>query len=404
MAVALGGATASAHAQLHAPAGDAVSTTRLDVLAFHEARRTDLVFRRRYAAERPPRALAWVVPVPSRARAAGALARDPFDALSALWGDGEAPDAPPLAAELRVRRLSARGPDAVRRLRAWLREGGFEPPPAGRLAYYRRRGWSFVAARLRPTADETLPAAGWLPPLHVAFDAERLVVPLRLEGGVPVRLYAWRTERPGPAWARGALARGLRGPAGGAPEWRRLERPPPPLARLARDVFGRMPPGPTHLTRLATDALGTEGPAPADWTEDLALPAPAEDRALTAFAQVDLPRARAAADEDDDRAAPVPPRARRAGCACRAGVPTGATATAAGRLAPPVLLALLGRARRRRGGPGRRGPARRWAKRSATDGPGRRRSARRRATRPATDGRGRRGSGRRSGRLSRRCA
>ncbi|MGP3967634.1 DUF2330 domain-containing protein [Streptomyces sp. 6N223] len=187
---------------------------------------------------------AWIMPVPSRAEVGlgDDVLFDQLDdatrpeerertyfwpregdwPLSSSDGDGEAGAAPPgdgavgappvdvisrdRLGPFDVARLTATDPDALER---WLDEEGFELP--GRLSRalvpYVEQEWEYVAVRLAPAeaeeAGEDVVLGGTLDPLHLSFESEELVYPMRLsrlaEVDQSLRLYVLAPHRMEPA-------------------------------------------------------------------------------------------------------------------------------------------------------------------------------------------------------------
>lgn len=113
-----------------------------------------------------------------------------------------------------VARLTATDPAA---LEGWLEENGFALPDdlAEGLRPYVEQEWEYVAIRLAPAGDgeenpenpEELVLGGTLDPLHLSFDAEEPVYPMRLsrlaEVDQALKLYVLAPHRMEPAGAIG---------------------------------------------------------------------------------------------------------------------------------------------------------------------------------------------------------
>ncbi|MET9442856.1 DUF2330 domain-containing protein [Streptomyces sp. NPDC006610] len=78
-----------------------------------------------------------------------------------------------------VARLTATDPAA---LENWLEDNGFALPERleAALTPYVEQRWEYVAVRLAPDADGGKPLTGTLDPLHLSFDSDTLVYPMRL--------------------------------------------------------------------------------------------------------------------------------------------------------------------------------------------------------------------------------
>ncbi len=201
-----------------------------EAIIFHAAGVQDLLIKAA-PADAGDGALAWVLPVPSVPtlyKAVGAAAFDQLHRQVALMRQGPQPRSRSAAksAGSAIRLLPAAqagpfviqpiqgaGPKASVALNEWMSSNGFAQIPAAGLDYYVRRGWTFLAVKLSPNRGKAT-----LPALHLRFESERAVYPLKLSthGGVfAARIYLFTEAVLAEEAFAGARARGFEVLSGG---------------------------------------------------------------------------------------------------------------------------------------------------------------------------------------------
>ncbi|MEM6956310.1 MAG: DUF2330 domain-containing protein [Myxococcota bacterium] len=312
-----------------------------------------------------PDKLAWVVPVPNVpdkyetvegplfqelhrwvrleetsglrvADVGGGAARDPLRVLRATR-----------AGPYLIQPIQGKGPAAAAAMNGWMTREGFQPIPDETLRYYIERNWTFLAVRVVPN-DEGFSQREGLPPLHMAFAAERPVYPLKLSthmGRYAVRIYLVTEDAiPDEAFAAAVEAdfhvagdRNGRGALGSHPrlgarhgEFAPADAPETLQPLLADAGLADLPT--LHLRVLHHRRL--RGAKVAEWGEDLAFPPfedaaaadmsvrvaePAAPPALPTDVQAAVETAQGALEAAEAQVAgPAAPVAEPAGCGCRA--------------------------------------------------------------------------------------
>jgi hypothetical protein len=164
--------------------------------------------------------LAWVIPVPSAPDSYQVAEAGLFDLARAAWHEAK-PKVPaiesdgPLARSLgpksasrgirllekvdvgdyEIQPIQTKDKESGAALNAWLTGNGFAEVPAGNMAYYLERSWTWLAVKAKPAAGAT---KGKLKPLQISFASDEIVYPLKFsshQGKFRVELYVV-TEKP----------------------------------------------------------------------------------------------------------------------------------------------------------------------------------------------------------------